>query len=102
MPIQKKMYVLVRNDLSETYRLVQGAHAVAQFGIIQRIEFEKWNNSTIVFLGIRNLRDMRMWETKVYDEVLPHACFKEPDLDGQITAIACYDTGEIFRSLKTA
>lgn len=96
-----KMYVLVRNDLSKTYQMVQGAHALAQFALKYPKEFSEWGNSTIVFLGIRNLIEMRIWMRKLFDEDKICIGFMEPDLDNQITAIACFDSGEIFRELKT-
>ena len=97
-----KMYVLVRFDLSETYRIVQGAHALAQYALSHPEEFSKWGNHTIVFLGIRNLIGMREWIVKLKENEKIFSEFKEPDLDNQSTAIACYDTGELFRELKTA
>jgi hypothetical protein len=33
MNTQKKMYVLTRKDLDETYRVVQGCHAVAEYSL---------------------------------------------------------------------
>ena len=56
MPTQK-MYVLVRKDLAETYRIVQGSHALAQYALDHPVEFQKWHNTTIVYLGVRNLVD---------------------------------------------
>lgn len=97
-----KMYVLVRLDLSETYRIVQGSHALAQYALDNPDNFKAWNNSTIVFLGVRNLIDMRGWLNKLIVNDKVFTSFQEPDLDNQVTAIACFDTGEIFRSLKTA
>jgi hypothetical protein len=95
----QKMYVLVRKDLSETYRMVQGAHALAQYGLEHPSEFNTWHNSTIVFLGIRNYRDLK----EIYCQLLKKkviSAFFEPDLDNQLTAIACYDSGEIFEKFE--
>ena len=97
-----KMYVLVRLDLSETYRIVQGSHALAQYALDNPENFKTWNNSTIVFLGVRNLIDMRQWLNDLIQKNKVFASFLEPDLDNQVTAIACFDTGEIFRALKPA
>lgn len=97
-----KMYVLVRSDLSDTYRLVQGSHALAQFVLDKPEHFALWNNGTIVFLSVRGLKDLRIWLYRLQSAGKVHALFCEPDLDGQMTAIACYDTGEIFTDLKLA
>lgn len=97
-----KMYVLVRLDLAETYRIVQGSHALAQFALDHYESFLMWRNSTIVYLGVRGLKDLKDWNLRIMDASKCHSAFCEPDLDGQLTAIACYDTGEIFRNLKPA
>ena len=97
-----KMYVLVRLDLAETYRLVQGSHALAQYSLDHHENFLTWNNRTIVYLGVRGLKDLKDWNLRIMDASKAHSSFFEPDLDGQLTAIACYDTGEIFRNLKAA
>ena len=49
----KKMYVLVRKDLPSTYRMVQGAHAVAEY--LLRYPDTEWKNGTLVFLGVPDI-----------------------------------------------
>ena len=98
----KKMYVLVRNDLASTYKNVQGAHALAQFAMEHPKEFKEWENTTLVFLGVPNLREMRNWYLRFMQMKKPYSIFNELDLDDQITAIACYDTGIIFRKIGLA
>jgi hypothetical protein len=100
MPIQKKMYVLVRLDLSTQYGLVQASHALAQYALELPDLFKIWNNSTLVCLGVRNLIDMKTWDEKLSLMDKSYKCFFEPDLEGQLTSIACFDTGEIFKNLK--
>lgn len=97
-----KMYILVRKDLAETYRVVQGAHALAQYGLEHSDFFKVWNNGTVVFLGVNNLKSLRDWKLKLQMCKKRHSVFQEPDLDGQETAIACYDLGDIFKSLPLA
>jgi hypothetical protein len=96
------MYVLVRLDLSESYRFVQGSHALAQYSIEHHTLFLEWGNSTIVFLGVRNLKELRNFEISLEKTQKMFSYFEESDLDNQVTGIACYDTGEMFRGLKTA
>jgi hypothetical protein len=96
------MYVLVRNDLAETYRIVQGAHALAQFAIEYSTLFNEWHNSTIVFLGTRNLLELKQYMTRLESSNKIFSRFYEPDLENQLTAIACYDSGEVFSTLKVA
>lgn len=97
-----KMYVLVRRDLDNTYRCVQGSHALAQFALEHPEKFKLWNNSTIVFLGVHNLNDLREWYEKVGGDGTPCSIFNEPDLDNQPTALAYYGCGESFKNLRLA
>lgn len=100
-PPLPKMYVLVRQDLSETYRLIQGAHALAQYSLEHNELFQVWGNGTIVFLAVRNLICLREWEGVLADKGKRYSTFHEPDLDGHLTAIACFDVGTVFSTLKT-
>jgi len=102
MPAQPKMYVLVRRDLADNYRMVQGYHALVAYSMENEILFNAWGNDTIAVLGARNLIEMKMWEQKLLTLGITHSAFREPDLDGQITAIACYHDGECFAMLKPA
>ena len=63
MPIPaKKLYVLVRKDLDETYRLVQGGHAIAEYSLRgDKALYQEWNNGTLVFLGVPHLDAMEFW-----------------------------------------
>lgn len=97
-----KMYVLVRKDLTPIYAWVQAGHAVAQFALEHEDIFKIWGNHTIVYLGVPNEYVLSLWETKIKDSGKTYSKFIEPDLHDAITAIACVDTGEIFKNLKTA
>lgn len=102
MPTLPKMYVLVRNDLSDTYKIVQGSHALAQYALTVPHLFTVWGNGTIVYLGVRNYKELKFWELKLTEAKKTFSSIHEPDLDGQLTGIACFDTGDIFKGLKTA
>lgn len=102
MPVQPRMYVLVRRDLSDNYRMVQGKHALAQYALDEPVLFKVWNNGTIAVLGVRNLIEMKMWEQKLLAMEKRFSAFREPDLDGQLTSLACFDVGDIFASLRPA
>ena len=102
MPTEPRMYVLVRKDLAETYRLVQGSHAVVAYSIKGDLEaYKAWNNGTIVFLGVRGMQAFTLWALKLQNKGKTFAIWNEPDMDGQATALACIDTGEIFKDLRT-
>lgn len=60
-----KMYVLTRLDLSPTYRAVQGGHALSKYALENTSSFQQWNNSTLVYLTVHNLIDLRKWIDKL-------------------------------------
>lgn len=104
-----RMYVLVRQDLAETYRMVQGAHALQQYNNDARYNtncrqalLNIWNNQYLIFLGVPNLITLKDWDKRLNAANICFSKFNEPDLDGQLTAIACINTGEIFDDLPLA
>lgn len=100
---EPRMYVLVRKDLDQTYRCVQGAHAVVEYSLKGDLEaYNKWHNSYLIFLGVRNESALNLWAAKLDARKKRYVTFKEPDLNNQTTAIACIDTGEIFKHLNFA
>ena len=98
-----KMYVLLRKDLGTVYSGVQAGHALAQYSISGDLGlYEKWNNGILVYLSVPNREDLLLWRDKLNDNNKPFRQFNEPDLGGQITAISCIDTGDIFKDLPLA
>jgi hypothetical protein len=89
--------VLVRDDLSVTYRGVQGTHSVASF--YENGGHPGWHNETIIQLAVRNEKELRYWAEKLAMKGKRFSYFTEPDLKGQMTSIACVDTGEVFKRL---
>lgn len=45
-----KMYIIVRDDLSNYQKSIEGAHALAAFAIENQILFQRWLNKEIVYL----------------------------------------------------
>jgi len=82
----KKLYVIVRKDLSISQRAVQAGHAVAEF--LLRGPFSRWNNGTLIYLGVKGLNQLENIKNKFEREDIPYIEFKEPDLNNEITAIA--------------
>lgn len=100
---RKAMYVLVRKDLSERYSGVQGGHALSEYSIRGDLEaYREWNNSTLIYLAVSNENVLLLWSQKITDKGKTWVGFYEPDLRNQLTAIACIDTGEIFKKLPLA
>lgn len=94
---EQRMYVIVRRDLSETYRMVQGAHALAQYALDHPIHFKEWNNQYLIYLSVYNLKALRSLINEFKDVgnsySLNHdvfSVFYEPDLDNHETAVAIY------------
>jgi len=54
----------------------------------------------LIFLGVDNEDSLKLWSQKLNDKEKLFKEFREPDLGGQMTAIACIDTGEVFRKLS--
>lgn len=102
--MKKKMYVLLRKDLEPTYRCVQGGHALVEFAndLACFYDFEEWNNDTLIYLMCKNIEELEHYFTKIADRNCNFAYFEEPDLDYQLTAIACYCDGKIFKKLPLA
>jgi hypothetical protein len=92
-----KMFIVVREDLDSTYRMVQGAHALAEY----MIKFpEKWKNETLVFVAVKNIWGLKRLQQKLDTQDKLFAIFKEPDLNGEETAIACYESEDMFKNLQ--
>ena len=58
--MNRKLYVLVRKDLSKSQQAVQGGHALAEY--LLRGPTTLWDNGTLVYLGVRNENDLKLWE----------------------------------------
>lgn len=95
-----RLYILVREDLDPSYRMVQGMHAVAM--VAQAFTFD--HTTAFVCLKVKDERELIKWWAKMYrfpERVA--AEWKEPDLGGQTTAIACLTKdGRLFKSLRLA
>lgn len=93
-----KLYVLIRSDLSESYKAVQAGHAVAEFCLKQRKH--DWNNGTMVYLKVKNEEKLLDWAYKLKVEKVPFEIFTEPDIGNEHTALATVSDGEMFRKLR--
>lgn len=91
----KRLYVIIDKSLDSVYGCVQGGHAVAQW--LLEHPNQDWNNSYLIYLRA-NLFSMKRRLTRIGKDFSE---FKEPDLNNKLTAIACEDTGKLFRNLHT-
>jgi hypothetical protein len=85
---------LIRKDLKSPYKFVQGAHAVAA-QCLQDGGF-LWDNETLVFLDVEDQNRLELAQIKLEDQNFQFIRFREPDLNYQLTAIACASEDEKF------
>jgi len=81
-----KLYVIVRKDISISQRAVQAGHAVADYMLHSPLS--RWNNGTLIYLGVKGLNQLESLKIKFKREGIPYTEFKEPDMNNETTAIA--------------
>jgi len=82
----EKLYVLVRKDLSKSQQAIQGGHAVAEY--LLRGRLSSWDNGTLVYLAVEDEDELKSWG-EIFDIACTWwVCFKEPDKNNELTAIA--------------
>ena len=95
--VERRLYALVRKDLTPGQRAVQASHAIAEF--LLRGPKTEWDNGTIVLLGVEDEGELKTWATWLEIKGKPYAAFKEPDIGNQMTALATVDGGSVFQRL---
>ena len=93
-----KLYVIVRKDLSVSQRAVQAGHVVASFLLYG--PFSRWNNGTLIYLGIRNLNELEKLMNQLNKYNINYTEFREPDIGNQVTAIATDQHCELFERMR--
>jgi len=93
-----KLYVLVRKDIPANVQAVQGGHAVAEFLLKCA---QSWGNDTLVYLGVKNERQLKLWRHKFTSLNIKYASWREPDMNNEMTAIATMASGELLKNLNT-
>jgi hypothetical protein len=100
----KKLYVLVRSDLSKSQQAVQACHAVAQMlgdegWDIDKCGEEIWPRKAegwstreghLVILRTRDEEMLKMWEAEIPGDYTT-SIFYEPNLNNEATAVAVID-----------
>lgn len=93
-----KMYVLVRNDLSNSQKAVQAGHALAEYLI--RYPTTEWGNGTLIYLKVRNESTLKVWVDKLEKDNKTYSKFYEPDIGNQLTAVAVVADRDYFPCIK--
>ena len=94
----KKLYVVVRKDLSKSQQAVQGGHALAEY--VLRNRDDDWDNGTLVYLGIRDENELISLTKKLECDRIRHISFREPDIGDQMTAIASLGNNDHFKDMR--
>ena len=82
----KKLFVIVRKDITPSQSAVQAGHVVAEYLLDSKLK--KWSNQTLVYLGVKSLFDLEKLKYKFENNNIKYVEFKEPDLNNEVTAIA--------------
>ena len=91
---EKKLYVLVRKDLSRSQQAVQAGHAVAEY--LKQHPNTEWQNGTLVYLVVYNERHLADMAKQLLGEgyaAKDIVGFHEPDRDNEMTAFAVLGNG---------
>ena len=96
--LMKKLYIIVRKDLSPSQRAVQAGHAVAEF-LLRGPNF-RWNNGTLIYLGVKGLKQLENIKRNLEYTGVNYVEFREPDLNNETTAIASEQDCRIFERLN--
>jgi len=104
---QRKMYVIVREDLSPGLRAAQAGHAIAEMCLHQPEVAWAWHQegNYLIVLGVPNEAELLEWFYKAKSWDVPHSMFREPDLANKATALTCLPSTELnglFSSLMLA
>jgi len=94
------LYILIRQDLPSGVRAVQAGHALAEY--LLKYKSLTWSNGTLVYLGVSNEDSLLEWERDLKVSSVDYSMFREPDFDGQATALAVLGMSEKFKRLRLA
>ena len=96
--MQKRMYAIARHDLrTKGYKAAQCGHALAQYMIEHKPqETGDWENNHLIFLETKTNHCLDKIIYKLERDGCKFSKFYEPDLDGQLTAIAGLNIGHIL------
>lgn len=102
-----KLYLVTRRDIAPGYQAVQSCHAMRQFTADHPQRDNEWyaNSNHLALLSVEDEVELMRLITNAKDHGLMWSAFREPDVGGQITAIAieCHPkTIELCKTLPLA
>lgn len=101
--MQAKLFILIRVDIPIADQAIQAGHAVGEWCKMWTNPGNdlRWYNGTLVYLSVKDLPHLVFWQRKIEQRNLfnDYFVFCEPDMQGQMTAIACFTDTNIFDDL---
>lgn len=85
-----KLYVVTRRDISPGYQGVQSQHVAVQFAFDHAERSKEWFtvSNYLAWLSVEDEVELMRLITAARDIGLRWSAFREPDVGGQITAVA--------------
>ena len=93
----KKLYVIIRKDLAPSYQAVQAGHAVAEWILKNPTQAQEWGNGYLIYVAVDSLEALEYWYWKLSKEADNCTGFREPDINNELTSIACFSDGKPFK-----
>lgn len=95
-----KLYAITRDDLPPGLQAAQLGHALIGYVLARPHEAARWHarSNNLVCLGVADLEGLHGLAEALVAQGLPVVCFHEPDLDGELTAIATGPESQRFLS----
>jgi peptidyl-tRNA hydrolase len=89
-PIDSKLYIIVRSDLSPGLQAAQACHALRLFTEEHPEEDKKWytESNNLVLLQVPNETELLALKERAEADGIPASLFREPDVDNEATALA--------------
>lgn len=94
----KKLFIVVRSDLSPGLQAAQACHAVQAMND-QHPEVTRTWEGNIVLLAVRSAQELSELQCRLLRSRTPLAVFCEPDVGGEPTAMAVH--GSAWRALSS-
>lgn len=101
--MDKKLYILIRSDISPEQQAVQAGHAVATFAL--QYPRSDWKNNKLIYLQVRDHESIPFWMSTILQnsEKKPFmGVWRDPDFyDNQEVALFAYgeDVERVVRDL---
>lgn len=100
-----KLYVVTRDDLPAGLQAAQLGHALVGYVLAQPAQAARWHtrSNNLVCLAVPDEAALSGLVGRLVSESIPVLCFHEPDLGGELTAVAVSpDGGRLLASLPLA